>query len=68
MKIHREKTILDVLYRKQAFLDNEMTGFKNPQIGIFPKGLVHDFGKKVEVIVMFCVHQKYIGKKCLLTV
>ena len=31
MKIDREKTIFDVLYSKQAFLNNKNIGFKNPR-------------------------------------
>ena len=37
------------------------------QIGIFPKGLVHELGQKVEIFFIFCVCQKSIQKKCLLT-
>ena len=53
MKINREKSIFDVLYRKQAFLNNENIGFKNPKIGIFATGLVHSFGQKMEILVTF---------------
>ena len=31
VKINREKTIFDVLYSKQAFLNNKNIGFKNPR-------------------------------------
>ena len=49
MQIDREKTIFDVLYSKQAFLNNENIGFKNPQNWhFFSKGLVLDFGQEVE--------------------
>ena len=43
------KTIFDVLYSKQAFLNNENIGFKNPQNWhFFSKGLVLHFGQEVE--------------------
>ena len=51
------KTIFDLLYSKQAFLDNENIGFKNPKIGIFPKGLVHGFGQKFEILLTFRFNQ-----------
>ena len=42
VKINSEKTIFVVLYSKQAFVNNENIGFKNPQNWhFFPKGLVH---------------------------
>ena len=36
---------------------------KTRKIGILPKGIVHEFGQKVEVFLMFCVYQKTIEKK-----
>ena len=57
VKINREKTIFDLLYRKQAFLDNENIGFKNPKTGIFPNGLVHGFGQKFEILLTFRFNQ-----------
>ena len=53
MKINREKTIFDVLYSKQAFLNNENVGLKTHKIGIFPKGLVHGFGQKFVILLTF---------------
>ena len=52
-KIHPEKVFGDVLVRKQAFLDNINMDLKRRQIGIFAKGIVHDFGQKVEVFSSF---------------
>ena len=46
LKKDREKTTFDVLYSKQAFLNNENVGLKTHKIGIFPKGLVHGLGQK----------------------
>jgi len=46
--IDLKRTIFDVLYTKQAFLDYENIGIKKRRkIGIFSKGLVHGFGQKV---------------------
>ena len=52
-KIHPEKVFGDVLLRKQAFLYNINMGLIRRQIGIFAKGIVHDFGQKVEVFSSF---------------
>ena len=52
-KIHPEKVFGDVLLRKQAFLDNINMDLKKGKIGIFAKGIVHDFGQKVEVFSSF---------------
>ena len=43
-KIHREKVFGDVFLTKQAFLDNINMDLKKGKIGIFAKGIVHDFG------------------------
>ena len=40
-----KKVFADVLFRKQAFLDNKNMDFKKHEIGIFPKGIVHEFGQ-----------------------
>ena len=53
MKINREKMIFGVLYSKQAFLNNENIRFKNQQNLHFPKGLVHGFGQKIEILLTF---------------
>ena len=50
VKINREKTSFDVLYRKQAFLNNEK---KTHKIGIFAKGLLNGFGQKFEILLTF---------------
>ena len=51
LKKDREKMIFDVLYSKQAFLNNENVGLKTHKIGIFRKGLVHGFGKKFLILL-----------------
>ena len=48
-KIHPEKVFGDVLVRKQAFLDNINMDLKRKQNWHFAKGIVRDFGQKVEV-------------------
>ena len=52
-KIHPEKVFGDFLDRKQAFLDNINIDLKEGKIVIFAKGIVHDFGQKVEVFSSF---------------
>ena len=39
VEINREKSIFDVLYSKQAFLDYEIIGLKNPQNLHFIQGV-----------------------------
>ena len=52
-KIHREKVFGDVLVKKQPFLDNINLYLKTGKISILAKGIVHDFGQKVEVFSSF---------------
>ena len=52
-KINPEKVFEEVLVRKQAFLDNINMDLKKRKIDIFAKGIVHDFGQKVEVFSFF---------------
>ena len=53
MEIDRERTIFDILWRKQAFLGYENIGLKKPRNLIFPKGLVHGFGHKFNIFPTF---------------
>ena len=62
-KINRQTAIFDVLYSKQAFLNNENIGFKNPQNWIFPKALVHGFDQKVGNFVNNSFYAKYTQRK-----
>ena len=64
-KIHRKKVCGDVFVRKQAFLDNKNMDLTKLEIGIFPKEIVHEFGKKVEVFSSF-IFIKNRSRKCLL--
>ena len=52
-KIQPEKVFGDVLVRKQAFLDNINMDLNRRQNWHFGKGIVHDFGQKVEVFSSF---------------
>ena len=61
--MNREKTISDVLHRKEAFLDYESVGFKNPQNSHFSKG----FGQKFKFFFTVSFYAKYTDKKYLLT-
>ena len=42
-KTHLKKVFGDVLVRNQAFSDNRNMGIKKCKIGIFQKGILHDF-------------------------
>ena len=53
MKIDLERTIFDILWRKQAFLGYENIGLKKPGNLIVPKGLVHGFGHKFSIFSTF---------------
>ena len=61
--MHQEKVFGDVLVRKQAFLDNRNVNLRRLQNWHFAKGLVHDFGQKIEVFFIFCVYQICIEEK-----
>ena len=52
-KIHPEKVFGDVVVRKQAFLENINMDLKRRQNWLFAKGIVQDFGQKVEVFLSF---------------
>ena len=55
MKINRERTIFDVLYSKQAFLNKKTSLSKTHKIGIFAKGLVHGLVKKLKIFHLLCL-------------
>ena len=57
-KMERKKVFGDVLVRKQAFLDNNNMDFKKREIGIFPKGIIHEFGQKVDGFSSFVFIKK----------
>ena len=52
-KIHPEQLFGDVLVRKQDFLANKKMDLKRRQNWHFAKGIVHNFGQKVEVFSSF---------------
>ena len=54
-EIGQENVFYDTLERKSAFVDDN-------KIGIFPKGLVHRFGRKVSIFSSFHLRQNRPGK------
>ena len=48
-KIDREKVFANVLDKKEAFKDYKNNCYEKRIITIFPKGLVHRFGQKLEI-------------------
>ena len=65
--MNREKTIFDVLYRKQAFLEYENIRLKKTPNLHFSKGFSPWFWSKRWSFIIFYVYQKQIEKKCLVT-
>ena len=53
MKINREKTIFDVLYSKQAFLNKKNLGLKNPKNRHFSKEVSPWFWSKIGYLSIF---------------
>ena len=49
-KIDREKGFADVLDKKEAFKDYKTTVCEKRKMRIFPKGLVHRFGKNLRFL------------------
>ena len=52
-KIHPQNVFGDVLVRKQECLEKINMALKEGKIGIFAKGIVHNFSQKVEVFSYF---------------
>ena len=48
-KIDREKVFADVLVKNKPLKTIKTTVYEKRKIRIFPKGLVHRFGKKFEI-------------------
>ena len=65
--MNREKTISDVLHRKEAFLDCENIGFKNPLNSHFSKGVSPWFWSEISVFCTVSLYTKYTDNKYLLT-
>ena len=63
----REKYLLQFSLENKPFQTIETWISKQGKIDLFAKGIVHDFGPKVTSFFMFCVYQKQIEKKCLLS-
>ena len=51
--IGQENVFYDIVERKNAFLGYKNNKFKSQKIEIFPKGLAHGFGKKVQNFFVF---------------
>ena len=52
-KIGKKKVSVDILERKNAFLDYKNKKQKYRKIGLFPKGLVYGFGQKWDLFPPF---------------
>ena len=61
-KIREENVFDDILKRKKAFLDYKKQNVKKSKIRIFPKGLVHGFGQKIEIFPSFYFWQNQLAK------
>ena len=61
-KIGKKKVSVDILERKNAFLDYKNKKQKNLKIGLFPKGLLHGFGQVNGIFFHLFIFGK-IGKK-----
>ena len=59
--------MFDLLYSKKPFWTTKTSVSKTDKIDIFPKGLVHGFGQKFEILLMFRFMQKYTEKRYLVT-
>ena len=57
-KIDREKLFADVLDKKEAIKEYKNDCLRKTQIRISPKGLVHGFGEKFEILLTFRFMQK----------
>ena len=51
-EIISEKSFVDILDRKQSFLDQKIEVLKRAKKLTFPKGLVHEFCPNIEVLVI----------------
>ena len=51
-EIMSEKSLFDILNRKQSFLDQKIEVLKRAKKLTFPKGLVHEFCPSIELFVV----------------
>ena len=63
--IGHENVFYDILERKNALLGYKNKKVKDRKIAIFPKGLIHGFGRKMAIFPTFIFGQ-YRRGKCLL--
>ena len=58
----QENVFYDILEGKNAFVGYKNKQFKKQKIEIFPKGLVHGFGRKLVIFACFYFRQYRPGK------
>ena len=61
----QESVFYDILESKIAFLGYKNKKFKKSKMAIFPKGLTHGFGLKMDIFATF-IFRQYRPGKCLL--
>ena len=64
-KIDREKVFANVLDKKKPLKTIKTTVYEKRKIRIFPKGLVHGFGQKFEILLTFRFMQNTARKKII---
>ena len=57
-----ENELRDMLEGKNACLDYKNKKWKSRKIGIFPKGLIHGFGQKLQIFPCLYCRQNRSGK------
>ena len=60
--IAQENVSYDTLERKNAFLGYINIKFKKSKMDIFPKGLIHGFGRKIAIFQTFFFSAMYARK------
>ena len=55
--------VYDVLDRKETFYDYKTTILQGLKNGIFPKGLTHAFGQKMQFFFLICFPSKKTRNK-----
>ena len=63
VKIRLEIRFNNVLDRKQTFFDDKDKNFKSHKNRIFPKGLIHAFGQKMQNFSLFRFSQNKTRNK-----
>ena len=63
VKIILEKRFNNVVDRKGTFFGHKKVNIQSPKNRIFPKGLTHAFGQKIQFFYSFLFGQNKTGKK-----